>query len=126
MSIAIWIYFWPREKRLKLGLRVTLRAVLHELLRLRFHATLERFLVGDALLRRIFPYVLRYLHAAKVRTAHTAEMRSLCAFGRQGLVVEFACSFGIEREVELVFPAKLEARFANRVIAVLRAGMALR
>ena len=82
MSIVIWIYFWPREKRQKLGLRVNLRAVLHELLRLRFHATLERFLVGDALLRRIFPYVLRYLHAAKVRTAHTAEMGGLRSFCR--------------------------------------------
>ena len=33
--------------------------------------------------------------------------------------------FGIEREIELIFPAKFEARLTNSVVAVLRAGMAL-
>ena len=36
-------------------------------------------------------------------------MRDLGAFRRQGLVVEIACRFRVERQVELVFPAELEA-----------------
>jgi hypothetical protein len=34
---------------------------------------------------------------------------TLCAFFRQGLVVEIARGVGVERQVELVFPAELEA-----------------
>ncbi len=33
---------------------------------------------------------------------------------------------GIEAEVELIFPAELEAGFGKRIVANLRAGMALR
>ena len=40
--------------------------------------------------------------------------------------MEFAVSFGGEAEVELIFQAEFEARFAQRAVAVLRAGMALR
>jgi len=32
--------------------------------------------------------------------------------------------FGIERKIELIFPAKFETRFADGVVTVLRAGMA--
>ena len=39
-------------------------------------------------------------------------------------VVEFTRGFRIEREVELVFPAEFEPRFADGVVAILRAGMA--
>ena len=59
-----------------------------------------------------------------MRAAHGAEVRGLGAFLRQGFVVELARGFGIEREIELIFPAEFEARFAKRVVAVLRAGMA--
>ena len=51
-------------------------------------------------------------------------MRGLCAFLRERFVVELARGQGIEAEVELIFPAEFEARLAQRVVAVLRAGMA--
>ena len=54
-----------------------------------FHSLFQRLLLGDALLRRIFPHVLRYLHAAKVRAAHGTKMRRLRAVLRQGLIMEF-------------------------------------
>ena len=38
--------------------------------------------------------------------------------------MEFARGHRIEAEVELIFPAEFEARLAQRVVAVLRAGMA--
>src|SRR5207248_5097337 len=41
----------------------------------------------------------------------------------KSFVVELAGGFGIERQFELVFPAKFEARFGNGVVTVLRAGM---
>jgi hypothetical protein len=59
-----------------------------------------------------------------MRTAHAAEVSRLRAFGRKSFVVELAGGFRIEREIELVFPAKFEARFTDSVVAVLRAGMA--
>jgi len=38
--------------------------------------------------------------------------------------VEFACGDGVEAEVELVFPAELEAGLGEGVVAVLGAGVA--
>ena len=61
-----------------------------------------------------------------MRAAHRAEVRGLRSFLRKGLVVELARGFGIERQIELIFPAEFEARFADGVVAVLRAGMAFR
>jgi len=68
---------------------------------------------------------------AEVRAAHGApacaepsagrEVRGLCAFPRQGFVVEFARGDGVEAEVELIFPAEFKARLAQRFVAVLRA-----
>jgi hypothetical protein len=43
----------------------------------------------------------------------------------QGLVVEFARLVRVEAEVELVVPAELEARLGQRVVADLRARVAL-
>jgi len=40
--------------------------------------------------------------------------------------VELARGLGIEREIELIFPTKLKARFRNGVVAMLGAGMAFR
>ena len=51
-------------------------------------------------------------------------MRGLRAFGRQSFVMKLARGLGIEREIELILPTKFEPRFADRVVAVLRAGMA--
>src|SRR3954469_6692759 len=94
---------------------VELAALLHELDRLLLHAALY-----------VVAHVLRDLHRAEMRPAHRAEVRRLSAFLRQGLVVELARGVGIEAEVELIGPAKLEARLGERVVALLRAGMALR
>ncbi len=40
-------------------------------------------------------------------TAHGAEVCCFRAFLRKRFVVELARGFGIEREIELIFPAKL-------------------
>src|SRR5437870_4975747 len=53
-------------------------------------------------------------------------MRSLRSLLRKSFVMKLARGFGIEREIELIFPAKFEACFADGVVAVLRAGMAFR
>ena len=47
-------------------------------------------------------------------------MRDLVRLLRQGLVVVLARGVGIEREVELVVPAEVEARARERVVADLR------
>ena len=52
-------------------------------------------------------------------------MRQLGAVGRQGLVVELLGRLGVERQVELVAPAELEARPRQRVVALARRRMAL-
>ncbi len=52
-------------------------------------------------------------------------MRDLVRFLRQGLVVEGPRRFRVEREVELVFPAELEARPRQGVIAQLGGRMSL-
>ena len=52
-------------------------------------------------------------------------MRGLGAILRQGFVVELARGHGVEREIELIFPAEFKARLGDGVVAVLRAGMAL-
>ena len=52
-------------------------------------------------------------------------MRRLGAFHRQSFVVKLPRLLRIEREIELVFPANLEARLADGVVALLRRGMSL-
>jgi hypothetical protein len=76
-------------------------------------------------LRRVVAHILRDFHRAEVRSAHRAEVRELGAVLRQRFVVEFARLVRIEAEIELVVPAELEARLRQRVVADLRAGMAL-
>ena len=60
-----------------------------------------------------------------MRAAHGAEVRGLGAVLRQRFVVELARGHGVEAQVKLVFPAEFEARLAQGVVAILRAGMAL-
>src|SRR5205814_544688 len=79
-----------------------------------------------AVLGGVLPDLLRDLHRAELGTAHRAEVRDLGALGRQGLVVELAGRLRIEREVELVLPAKLEACLRERIVPRARARMALR
>src|SRR6266849_6871236 len=100
----------PRTTRARRSLPgIDLRALLHELHRLHFHPLRERLRFRDAVLRGEVAHVLRDLHRAEVRPAHRAEVRELRAFLRERLVVELARLVGIESEVELVFPAELEA-----------------
>jgi len=51
-------------------------------------------------------------------------MRHLMGFLRQGLIVEIAGRFRVEGEVELVFPAEIEPRTGDRIVAHLRGRMA--
>src|ERR1700722_19809901 len=60
-----------------------------------------------------------------MRAAHGAKMSGLGALLWQSFIVKFPRRLGVEREVELVFPAKFKTRLAQRVVAILRAGMAL-
>src|SRR5207253_10409730 len=90
--------------------KVNLRARFNELHALLIHRFLHFF--GD-------------LHGAKLRPAHAAEMSELGAVLRKRFVVEIFGSRGIETEIELIVPAEFESRFAQRIVALLRAGMAL-
>src|SRR5436853_4303256 len=59
-----------------------------------------------------------------MRTAHTAEVRRFRSLLRESLIMKFTSSFGIQSQIKLVLPSKLETRFADGVVAVLRARMA--
>src|SRR5436190_1935227 len=61
------------------------------------------------------------LHRAELGAAHGAEVGTLGGRGRERLVVEVLGGVGIERQVELVLPAELEARLAEGVVAQLSA-----
>jgi len=52
-------------------------------------------------------------------------VRELGTFLGQGLIVEFLSLLRIEAKIELVGPAEFEARLGQRIVAHLRAGMAL-
>src|SRR5262249_2798982 len=106
-------------------LRVDFRAGLRELCCLLFQSFFDRCFFTDALLRSKFSYVFGYPHGTEMRTAHGTEVCGLRAFARQRLVVKVAGRFGIECEVELIFPSELKPCFRDGVVAVLRAGMAL-
>src|SRR5438128_1851213 len=104
------------------GATVDLAAALPELLRLLLEPLHERRgLLGDAVRGGVVAHVLRDLHRAEVRPAHRAEVGELRPLGGQGLVVELARGLGIERQVELVLPAELEARLRERVVPPPRA-----
>src|SRR5215212_2529621 len=104
---------------------INLRSCCDELRSLLFHTLLQSRLLVQFFLRGVLAHVLRDLHGAEVRAAHRAEVRELCALLRQGFVVIFTRDFRVEREVELVFPAKLEARFRESVVPELRTQMSL-
>ena len=85
---------------------------------------MECLLLGDGLFGGVFADVFGDLHGAEVGAAHGAEVGALGSVLRQRFVVVFAGGDGIEGEVELVFPAELEAGFAQGVVAVLSTGVA--
>src|SRR5580692_4820984 len=98
------------------GIDVERPALVQELARLLRHA-------GHRL--GFLAKILGDLHRAEFRAAHRAEMRDLVAVLRQRLVVELARGVGIERQVELILPAEVEARLAHRIIADLSRRMTL-
>src|SRR6202011_6293257 len=110
----------------RLRLRVNFRTGLLELSCFLFQPDLKRLLFGNFLFGGEFPNVFGYLHRAKVRAAHGAEVRGLRSFLRQRYIMKLARGLGIKREIELIFPTKFETRFADGVVAILRAGMAFR
>ena len=69
---------------------------------------------------RVAPHVFRYLHATEVRAAHAAKVRGFGTFAGKGFVVEFARGLGIEREIELIVPAKFETRYSFSSVQVHR------
>src|SRR5204862_2637387 len=73
-----------------------------------------------ALLGGVLADLLRDLHRAELRPAHRAEVGDLRALRRQCLVMELARRVRIERKVELVLPAELEAGLADRVVPLAR------
>src|SRR5213593_2590463 len=78
-------------------------------------------LVADPVGPGVLPHVLGDLHRAEVRAAHGAEVGELGALGGERLVVEAARRLRVEREVELVLPAELEAGPRERVVPLARA-----
>src|SRR6266487_4221469 len=80
----------------------------------------------DSLFCGVSSNVFGYPHAAEMRATHTTKMSRFRAFGGKSFVMELAGGFRIECEIELIFPSELEASFADRVVAVLHAGMAFR
>src|SRR5262249_60846241 len=99
---------------------VDLAAELPELLRHLRHALLLVVERGG-----VVAHVLGDLHRAELRPAHGTEMRDLVRLLRQRLVVVLARGFEIERAVELVDPAELEAGARERVVPDLRRLFAL-
>src|SRR5579884_1902666 len=92
-----------------IGRYVNLGAVFDELFRLLGHA-----FFGE------LPHLLRDLHRAEMRTAHRAKMGDFGALCGQRLVVELTRRLGIQRKIELIFPAEIEARLAQDVVPVMR------
>src|SRR5471032_3376761 len=86
------------------------------------HVHIHRF---NALVGGVLTHFLGDLHRAEFRPAHRAEVRDLGRVFRQGFVVIRARGVRVQAEVELVFPAELEPRLAQGVIADLRPRMAL-
>src|SRR3546814_7611091 len=60
-----------------------------------------------------------------MRAAHRTEVGQLVRVLGQGFVVEFPGLFRVQAEVELVLPAELETRLAQRVVTHLCPRMAL-
>src|SRR5262249_29961184 len=104
---------------------IDLCPLLFELFGLLAHASLKRLGVLEALLRRVLAHILSDLHGAEVRATHRAEMGQFGTRSRQGFVVEFLRRLRVKGEVELVSPAKLEARFTQGVIPDAGCGVAL-
>src|SRR5437016_7396570 len=79
-----------------LRLRVDFRAGFVELSCLLFESLFDCGFFRNPLLGCVFSYVFRYLHAAKMGSAHGAEVRRLRSFLGKSFVVELTRGLGIE------------------------------
>src|SRR2546427_10626125 len=104
-------------------LSVNFRSAALKLFGFFFHAGLKRSLLVQLFLHGVITYVLGDLHRTKMRTAHRTEMRYLCPFRWQGLIVKILRRLRVERQVELILPAKLETRLREGIITRLRTRM---
>ena len=96
-----------------------------ELLGLGRHALRQRLALCHAFLRGKLAHFLRDLHRTELGAAHGAEMRDFGRILGQGLVVVFLRRLRVQAQVELVLPAKVEARLAERIVARAGTGVAL-
>ena len=85
---------------------------------------MQRFGLRKFLLRSKLSDILSYLHGTKMWPTHRTEMGRFRSLLRERLIMKFPSSFRIQRQVELILPSEFKARFRDRVVAVLRAGMA--
>src|SRR5690625_3316486 len=102
---------------------IDLTAQLPELLGLLLHPGLDihhpnGFRIGrvQVLPDSVFPYFSSDPHGAEPRPAHGTEVGHLGTLLGQGLVVEGAGPLGVQPQVELIDPAKLEARLAQGIV----------
>src|SRR6266566_653215 len=99
------------------GFGVNLSSSLMKFFRLLLKSALDRCGFIDSFFCRVSSNVFGYPHAAEMRATHTTKMSRFRAFGGKCFVVELAGGFGIECEIELIFPSELEASFADRGVA---------
>jgi hypothetical protein len=107
-------------------LHIQARTLAAKLCRLLLHAELMCVSHRDSTLFRIFPNVLCNPHAAELWPAHRTEVSCLRRFGGQRFVMKCLCTHWIERKVELIPPAKLEACLGQCIVPDLRPGVSLR
>src|SRR5215510_14760275 len=89
------------------------------------HPDLNRLLLADLLAGGVVPHILCNFHGTEVRATHAAEVGNLGGIVGQRFVVEVFRCVGIEREIELILPAELEARLRQSVVSYLCTRMTL-
>ncbi len=95
----------------------------HYLLLLAIHA--DQLDLHGLEFRRVIAHILSDLHGAELGPAHGAEVGHLAGLLRQGLVVVGASGVGVEGQIELILPAKLESSLGHGVVADLGARVTL-
>lgn len=95
----------------------------HHLLLLAIHA--DQLDLNGLQLCCVVTHVLSDLHGAELGPAHGAEVSHLAGLLRQGLVVVGTGGVGIQRQIELILPAELEACLGHGVVADLGTRMPL-
>src|SRR5882672_9773767 len=68
--------------------RIKLSTLFNELSRLLLHSCLNSFCLIYPLHCRIFPHIFSYLHGAKVRTTHAAEVSRFCSLLGQCFIMK--------------------------------------